>query len=181
MRVESSRSLITHHSSSFVSRTDAGWVAMAFTDSGLSALSLPVKTRDQAERSFAAKGMAVANVETFEQISRFADDLKRYFLGERVAFELELDLSDVTEWQRRVLLKAAEIPYGELMTYGELAAAIGSPGGARAIGQAMARNPVPIIVPCHRVVAASGKLGGFSAGLDWKRRLLRLEGIDLGF
>ena len=149
---------------------------MAYTDRGLSALSLPVATRDEAERRFTGKGMALADGETFEQIGRFADDLKRYFLGERVAFEVELDLSGLTDWQRRVLLKAAEIPYGELMTYGELAAAVGSPGGGRAVGQAMARNPVPIVVPCHRVVAAFRKLGGYSAGLEWKRRLLRLEG-----
>ena len=166
------------HSSEFVLQTNAGWVAMAFTDRGLSALSLPVATQDEAERRFTNKGMAISDGECLEHISLFADDLKRYFLGERVSFEVELDLSGLTDWRRRVLMKTAEIPYGELITYGELAAAVGSPGAARAVGQAMARNPVPIVVPCHRVVAASGKLGGFSAGLEWKRRLLALEGIE---
>ena len=161
-----------------VFETPAGWMAAAFTEKGLCALTLPVPIREQAESHLLGKGMPLVHVETNEQIAGLADDLRRYLAGERVSFGVRLDLSDVTDWQRRVLMRCAEIPYGVLITYGELAEAAGSPGAARAVGQAMARNPVPIVVPCHRVVAACGKLGGFTAGLEWKRRLLRIERVE---
>jgi len=165
----------------FVFETPAGWVAARFTDNGLCELALPCSTRAEAESRLLGKGVIEENVETHVEAERLAGELRRYFAGERARFTVRVDLHDLTDWQRRVLLKTAAIPYGDLVTHGELAAAVGSPGAARAVGQAMARNPVPIVVPCHRVVAASGKLGGFSAGLEWKRRLLALEGIDLGF
>jgi len=149
-----------------------------FSNRGLRALALPVATREEAESQFVCKGMEETCVETDKEIAQLVNDLRRYFAGEPVKFAIELDLDGLTGWQKRVLMKAAEIPYGKVMTYGGLAVAVGSPGAGRAVGQAMARNPVPIVVPCHRVVAASGKLGGFSAGLDWKRKLLRLEGIE---
>lgn len=80
-----------------------------------------------------------------------------------------------TPFQRAVWEGLLQIPAGEVRTYGELAAVIGRPMAARAVGQACGANPIPVLVPCHRVVAASGGLGGFSAGLDWKRRLLSVE------
>ena len=149
-----------------------------FSNRGLRALALPVPTREEAESRFVGKGMEEPRVETDKEIQELVGELQRYFAGERVEFSVRLDLDGLTEWQKRVLMKAAGIPYGKVMTYGDLAAAVGSPGAGRAVGQAMARNPVPIVVPCHRIVAASGKLGGFSAGSDWKRKLLRLEGIE---
>lgn len=95
--------------------------------------------------------------------------------------DLPLDLSSVTPFQAKVLLKAAEIPPGEVRPYGWVAREIGSPGAARAVGGALANNPVPVIVPCHRVVRSDGVLGRYSLGGDAnKRRLLEAEGLDVG-
>ena len=92
-----------------------------------------------------------------------------------------LDLDGLPSFTRRIYEAAREVPAGQTVTYGELAAHCGSPGGARAVGQAMAHNPVGLIIPCHRVLAAGGRLGGFSGpgGLDLKVRLLALEGVSL--
>ena len=103
-------------------------------------------------------------------------------LGGRAGIELPLkwlDWTGVPPFHRRVYERVHAIPRGQTLTYGGVARAVGSPGAARAVGQAMARNPFPLIVPCHRVVAANN-LGGFGGGLALKRRLLRLEGADLG-
>ncbi|MBI4568120.1 MAG: methylated-DNA--[protein]-cysteine S-methyltransferase [Planctomycetes bacterium] len=104
--------------------------------------------------------------------------LKRYFRGEREPFDLPLDLDDVTPFRRRVYAALrAHAPYGRTITYAELADACGSPCAARAVGAAMAHNPLPLVVPCHRVTRSDGALGGFSApdGVELKKRLLRLE------
>lgn len=103
-----------------------------------------------------------------------ADQLKAYFAGELTGFEIELDLGG-TEFQQRVWKALLTIPYGETRTYGELAAQIGVPGAARAVGLANGHNPISIIVPCHRVIGAGGKLTGYGGGLDRKRTLLELE------
>jgi methylated-DNA-[protein]-cysteine S-methyltransferase len=162
-----------------VFETPAGWMAAAFTEHGLWELTFPVSSREEAETSLNSKGMERFAVETNEEVVRLAADLRRYFSGERVAFTTKCDLDGLALWHQKVLQQTAQIPYGETMTYGELASVVGSPGAARAIGQAMARNPIPIVIPCHRIVAASGKPGGFSAGWHWKQRLFELEGIRL--
>lgn len=111
-----------------------------------------------------------------EPRSEIARDLWRYFSGEAVDFgRYEVDLSDCTEFQRNVYAALRRVPRGEVRTYGEIAREAGRPGAARAVGNAMARNPACIVIPCHRVVATDG-LGGFTGGLGWKRKLLRLEG-----
>ena len=102
--------------------------------------------------------------------------------GERIGLDdVALDMEDVLEFHRRVFELARTIPAGRTSTYGELATQLGDPGSARAVGEALGRNPFPIVVPCHRVLAASGKLGGFSAhgGTDTKRRMLIIEGALL--
>ncbi|MCI4371401.1 MAG: methylated-DNA--[protein]-cysteine S-methyltransferase [Thermoplasmata archaeon] len=105
-------------------------------------------------------------------------ELDRYFAGEAVRFDrVPLYLTDCTEFERRVYEATRMVPFGKVATYGQIARAIGEPGAARAVGQALSRNPVAIIVPCHRVIASDGSLGGFSSGLDWKRKLLRHEGV----
>ena len=105
-------------------------------------------------------------------------DLRRqlgeYLEGERRVFSVPLDLDLTGSFAGRVLAFVREIPYGRTVTYGEVARAVGCPGGARAVGGAMGRNPLPILIPCHRVVAADGP-GGFSGGIS-KLRLLELEG-----
>jgi methylated-DNA-[protein]-cysteine S-methyltransferase len=111
---------------------------------------------------------------------RAVDDARRqlddYFEGRRRRFELPVDLSGVGGFHRDVLRELAQVPYGELTTYGALAARAGRPQAARAVGTAMNRNPVPIVLPCHRVVGSTGKLVGYGGGLERKERLLRLEG-----
>ena len=107
-----------------------------------------------------------------------AAQLDEYFDGTRRSFDLPLAPGG-TDFQRRVWEALATIPFGEVRSYAQLAEMAGCPGGARAVGQANARNPIPLVVPCHRVTAASGALGGFSAGLDRKRWLLRHEGVAL--
>ena len=106
-------------------------------------------------------------------------ELAEYFAGERRAFEVPLDLSGWPPFTRKILEELCKVPYGETLTYGELAARAGSPRAARAVGQAMAANPLPIIIPCHRVLASNGTLGGYSGreGVKTKARLLELEGV----
>lgn len=111
-------------------------------------------------------------------ITRWLKTIRAYLRGESVSLDdIPLDLAAGTEFQRKVWLAAREVPPGVCWTYGQLAAAVGRPKGARAVGQALGANPVPILVPCHRFIAADGSLGGFSAGLPWKRELLRIEGV----
>ena len=105
-------------------------------------------------------------------------EILQYLAGRSAGeFTVPVDLSAVPPFHGKVLWALARIPYGQTVTYGELAARVGRPHGARAVGQAMACNPVPLVVPCHRVVASGGGLGGYRGGLDLKRRLLGLEGV----
>jgi methylated-DNA-[protein]-cysteine S-methyltransferase len=100
--------------------------------------------------------------------------LREYFAGKRREFDLPLHLSG-TEFQVSVLKALQEIPYGETVSYGEIARRIGRPKAVRAVGAANGRNPLPIVVPCHRVIGSTGDLTGFGGGLDTKEALLRLE------
>lgn len=103
--------------------------------------------------------------------------LNCYLEGEAVDFSpIPLDFSGASAFQLRVWLETIQIPYGQTITYGELSRKIGLSWGARAVGQALKRNPVPIIIPCHRVVGR-GRLGGYSEGIEWKRRLINLESV----
>jgi methylated-DNA-[protein]-cysteine S-methyltransferase len=104
--------------------------------------------------------------------------LAAYFAGERTRFELPLDFHG-TDFQKRVWDALLAIPFGETRSYAQIARAIGSPTALRAVGAANGRNPISIVAPCHRVIGTSGALTGFAGGLDAKRHLLRLEGIDL--
>ncbi len=102
------------------------------------------------------------------------EQLDAYFAGELADFDIELDLRG-TEFQRRVWKALLTIPYGETRSYGEIAEQVGAPGAARAVGLANGHNPIAIVVPCHRVIGASGSLTGYGGGLDRKRTLLELE------
>jgi len=102
------------------------------------------------------------------------EQLRAYFAGERTSFDLPLDMHG-NPFEKRVWDELKEIPYGETVSYGEIAARVGAPGAARAVGLANGRNPIAIIVPCHRVIGANGKLVGFGGGLPMKRALLDLE------
>ncbi|MHC4938139.1 MAG: methylated-DNA--[protein]-cysteine S-methyltransferase [Planctomycetota bacterium] len=104
------------------------------------------------------------------------DQLRAYLKGKHKVFDLPLAL-DATPFTARVLAEVEGIAWGETRSYGEVAMLVGSPGAARAVGQAMGANPLPIVIPCHRVVAAHHRLGGFGGGLEWKRWLLDHEGV----
>jgi O-6-methylguanine DNA methyltransferase len=108
-------------------------------------------------------------------LDRAARLLVDYFNGYETSFDLPVEFEGLTDFRTRVLRACAEISWGETRSYREVAAAAGSPGGARAAGQALARNPIPIIVPCHRVIGSDGTLVGFGSGVDAKRRLLDHE------
>jgi methylated-DNA-[protein]-cysteine S-methyltransferase len=104
--------------------------------------------------------------------------LKAYFAGKLTAFDLDL-AGDGTEFQQRVWQELRNVPYGETVSYGEIAKAIGQPTASRAVGMANGRNPISIVVPCHRIIGSSGKLVGYGGGIDRKTRLLQLEGVTV--
>ncbi len=106
---------------------------------------------------------------------QLADDLRSYLIGEPREFNYPIDWSECTPFVRKVLLHLKHLPYGHLCSYAELAQEVGCPKGARAVGRALSLNPLPIIIPCHRVVRSDGGWGGFSSGLGWKKYLINLE------
>ena len=105
--------------------------------------------------------------------------LTEYFAGARREFTVPLDLHGVTAFRARVLRELARVPYGETTTYAELARAAGNPKAVRAVGSACATNPLPLFIPCHRVLRSDGALGGYRGGVEAKRYLLNMEGIDV--
>ena len=109
-------------------------------------------------------------------VERVRRQLDEYFEGRRRGFDVDWDVRRLPEFNRRVLHELARVEYGTTTTYGALAARAGNPKAARAVGTVMNRNPIPIVLPCHRVVGASGALVGYAGGLERKERLLRLEG-----
>ncbi|NUM43875.1 MAG: methylated-DNA--[protein]-cysteine S-methyltransferase [Anaerolineales bacterium] len=113
-----------------------------------------------------------------ELLTHHASRIKDYLQGKSTTLDLPFDIHALTPFQQQVLLAALQIPRGQVYTYADIARKIGNPKAVRAVGQALGRNPVPIVIPCHRVVAANGKLGGYSGGggLATKRKLLVLEG-----
>jgi methylated-DNA-[protein]-cysteine S-methyltransferase len=117
----------------------------------------------------------------FERDDEIAAELDEYFAGRRRRFTVPVDLGEVTASFRRTVYETLyrEVPYGETVSYGELAVMAGRAGAARAVGSAMATNPVPVVIPCHRVLAAGGKIGGYGGGLDMKRTLLAIEGVEV--
>lgn len=106
-------------------------------------------------------------------------ELAEYFAGTRREFTVPLDLSGVTEFRAAVLRELAKVPFGETTTYAQLARAVGNPKAVRAVGSACATNPLPLFIPCHRVLRSDGQLGGYRGGVEAKRFLLRMEGIDV--
>jgi O-6-methylguanine DNA methyltransferase len=141
----------------------ATWHA-AFTERGLCRLAFPGAAWIPGARA----------ARTGPELEGLARQLDAYLRGELQAFDVPLDLRG-TPFQRRVWAEVAAIPRGEVRTYAQVAATIGTPAAARAVGAANGANPVPIVVPCHRLVGSGGDLRGYRGGLEWKRRLLALE------
>jgi len=152
--------------------TPVGNLFVAATDRGLCRIS------------YSAEGMEDTLARTFgvRVLRAPLDDVRReldeYFDGHRREFDLPLDLR-VAPFHEDVLRELALVPYGHTQTYGELAARVGRPRAARAVGTVMNRNPIPIVLPCHRIIGANGSLTGYGGGLDAKRTLLQLEGALL--
>ena len=158
-----------------------GWAAVARGRGGLCAFVLPETSREIAEKKI--RSCAGKDFEPSKSALRDVVSLaRRYFSGWRADFrDVRLDLSAGTAFQRKVWSLVRTIPYGEVRTYRWIALEMGRPDAARAIGGALAANPVPLIVPCHRIVNADGTLGGFSAGggAALKRRMLELERVAM--
>jgi len=108
------------------------------------------------------------------KLKSICDQLQEYLAGKRLKFDVSLKPKG-TDFQLQVWQALQDIPYGRMISYGDLANRLNNPGGMRAVGAANGKNPIPIIIPCHRVIAADGSLGGFTGGLDIKRKLLDLE------
>ena len=123
---------------------------------------------------FFLSGKTPAETEASPLLRRAARQMEEYFAGRRQRFDLPLNPAG-TNFQRRVWAALQEIPFGQTASYGQVAEMAGSPGAARAVGQACGRNPLAILIPCHRVVGHNGSLTGFGSGLGLKTRLLRLE------
>jgi len=162
------------HERFLVVETEWGWCALARTEGGLSRSTLPLPSREETVVLLPANA---CQDERDELLRAAGALLVRYFRGERPDLDLPLDLDGRAIFSQRVLRACAAVPYGQTCTYGELAKRAGRPGAARAAGQVMARNPLPLFVPCHRIIGADGRLVGFGAGLEMKRRLLAHEGV----
>jgi methylated-DNA-[protein]-cysteine S-methyltransferase len=180
------------HISYTLIETALGWIGIAWSEKGLICLCLPERDRDATERrltrsvglrsGFPSDGAAKA-ISLPPFIEKLIGDLRRYAVGEPVDFsDLPIDLAGVDDFRRAIYDAARRLSFGEVTTYGELAAAAGHPSLARETGAALGTNPVPIVIPCHRILAAGRKIGGFSApgGSATKAQLLALEGVRLG-
>ena len=152
-----------------------GWMGVAESERGVAVIVLPQPSKSavaaalRVETSGGQRSSSVMLREARKQ-------LVEYLAGTRTSFQLSLDLSGGTAFQRRVWKTLRAIPYGQLWSYRGLASRVGGVQYARAVGQAVGANPLPIVLPCHRVVAQDATIGGFSSGLPAKRRLLALEG-----
>jgi methylated-DNA-[protein]-cysteine S-methyltransferase len=163
--------------------TALGACGIAWSELGVTRMQLPERNRRRTASRLQMRSGTRRSSEPPPNVARTIADLQRYFLGDRVDFaQVALDLTGVSAFYRAIYDMARALDWGTIATYGDLARGVGSPGAARAVGQAMGGNPVPIIVPCHRVLAAGRKIGGFSAygGAVTKERLLALEGVHLG-
>ena len=151
-----------------VAVTPKGLVRLAYTDEG----------HDDVLDDLAAR-VSPRVLEVPVRLDGVRRDLEEYFAGRRRDFRTAIDWSLTAGFGRRVLRATFAIPFGGVSTYREIAAAAGSPNGSRATGNALGHNPIPIVVPCHRVLRTGGGLGGYTGGVDRKERLLRIEGVVL--
>jgi len=172
-----------------VFKTELGWVGIAATSRGIRAVVLPKPTRRAVARDLMSgrrqDGVGARRAvplppdagaaARYIQAARSA--ITDYLAGKGRSFDLPLDLEGQPRFRMKVWEVLQKIPYGRVRSYGWVARKIGKPKAARAVGGACGANPVPLLVPCHRIVAGDGSLGGFSGGLGVKKRLLRLEGL----
>jgi len=153
--------------------TNMGWFGILGSAKGLLSITLPRRSEQEARQRLGDKANgATWAPDSFEDL---VARLMTYLDGHRVTFPDKLDLSPATPFQREVWDITGLIPYGETRSYTWVAAQVKKPGAVRAVGQALARNPLPIIIPCHRVLTSDGRLGGYRGGIEMKKHLLSLE------
>jgi len=155
--------------------TPLGRLLVAVSRRGVVRVSYPDEDGGRALEDL-ARALSPRIVESAPATDDLRRELDEYFDGRRRSFDVKVDLSPVAGFSRRVLRAAERIPFGSVRTYRDVATSAGSPGATRAAGNALGANPVPIVVPCHRVVRTGGGLGGYAGGLERKEQLLRLEG-----
>jgi len=162
--------------------TAVGCCAVAWADSGVVGTWLPGPTSAATRRAVLRRHPQAQEATPPSSVADAIDGITRLLAGDEVDLrDVPLDMAGVPEFQQQVYAVIRSLPRGVTMTYGEIAARVGAPGAAQAVGQAMGHNPFPIVVPCHRVLGAGGANGGFSApgGVDTKLRLLAIEGATL--
>lgn len=162
-----------------VVQSPVGPLLVAASDRGLVRISYDVAPDPEGALDELARLVGPRVLRAPRAIDAVHRELDEYFTGRRRAFDLAVDLRGLAPFSLAVLAELAKVPYGATATYGELAARTGRPRAARAVGMVMNRNPIPIVLPCHRVVGASGSLVGYAGGLERKIELLRLEGAML--
>ncbi len=152
-----------------------GDLLVATSDRGILRISYDADVEEQLDWLSETAGRSVLHSPS--AVASVRRELDEYFSGRRRVFDLGIDLRGLTSFTERVLNELARVPYGHTATYAELAARAGNPKAARAVGMTMNRNPIPIVLPCHRIVGANGTLVGYAGGLDRKVALLTLEGV----
>jgi methylated-DNA-[protein]-cysteine S-methyltransferase len=157
-----------------LAETPIGTLLVATTERGLCRISYDPQPEREAE--WLAQTFGVKVLRAAKPVDPVRRQLEEYFEGTRTSFELPVDLRQSAPFSRDVLKHLAKVPYGQVTTYGALARAAHRPQAARAVGTVMNRNPIPIVLPCHRVVGANGALVGYGGGLERKEKLLKLEG-----
>ena len=158
-------------------KTKWGWIGLAATGRGVCAVVLPKPTRRAVERELRGVSANGTGGAAARSLKAAREAVTAYLAGKAHTFDLPLDLGGQTRFRVKVWEALRRIPYGRVRSYGWVARKIGKPQAARAVGAACGANPVPLLIPCHRVVAGDGSLGGFSGGLSNKKRLLKLEGL----
>ena len=157
-------------------RSPWGWMGLAESPKGIQAIVLPRRSKRAVESELRAQLGEPLQQEQSARLEEASRQLLDYLAGRRNTFDVPLDLSQGTSFQRQVWRTLQRVPYGKLRSYQWIAARVGGRHYARAVGNAVGANPIPIVIPCHRIVAHDASLGGFSGGLSIKRKLLALEG-----
>lgn len=153
-----------------------GWMGISESDKGIRSIVLPKKSKRAVESELRAESNELVQQGASTRLEVARRQLLDYLAGKRSTFDVPLDFSQGTSFQRQVWRTLQRVPYGKLRSYQWIALRVGGPQYARAVGNAVGANPLPIVIPCHRIVAHDASLGGFSGGLPMKRKLLGLEG-----
>jgi methylated-DNA-[protein]-cysteine S-methyltransferase len=166
----------TPRRASLIFKSRWGWMGLAEAANGIARIVLPKASKQIVESELRAGAQEFRQEASSFRLRAARKQLTEYLAGTRTSFNLPLDLSEGTDFQQQVWKALQSVPYGQLRSYQALAARVGGKQYARAVGNAVGANPLPIVIPCHRIVTRNSSLGGFSGGLPTKQRLLTLEG-----